>query len=70
MMYVFFSSVCLTLFFIFGAFALYEYLRTWFLGLHFTWLYYQQAIVLALIAFLCFIFAALFGTQIPDCYVH
>ena len=53
MVYVFLSSVFITLFLVLGALSLYGF---------------RDPLFLALIAFLCFIAAALFGLQIPDCY--
>ena len=70
MMYTILSAVFLTLFLVLGAFAFYSYLLRTLRDLPITWTCYQHAIVLAIIAVLCFIFAALFGTQIPDCYVQ
>ena len=53
MIYIFISSVFITLFLVLGALSLYEF---------------RNPLLLALIACLCFIAAALFGLQIPDCY--
>ena len=54
MIYIFLSSVFITLFLVLGALSLYGF---------------RDPLFLALIAFLCFIAAAIFGLQIPDCYV-
>lgn len=69
MVYLFLSSVFITLFLTLGTFAFYGYLLRMLRDLPLSWTCYQHVIVLALIAALCFIFACLFGTQIPDCYV-
>ena len=53
MVYVFFSSVFITLFLVLGTLSLYGF---------------RDPLLLALIAFLCFIAACIFGIQIPDCY--
>lgn len=68
MIYVFLSSVFITLFLVLGALSLYGFLDLSRAHYPFTWTCYQHVIVLAIIAALCFIFAALFGTQIPVCY--
>ena len=68
MIYTFLSSVFITLFFTLGTFAFYGYLLRMLRDLPLSWTCYQQVIVLAIVAVLCFIFACLFGTQIPNCY--
>lgn len=68
MVYLFLSSVFITLFLTLGTFAFYGYLLRMLRDLPLSWTCYQQVIVLALIATLCFIAACLFGTQIPNCY--
>lgn len=68
MLYCILSGVFLTLFFVIGSFAFYGFLLRMLADKPLSWLLYQQVIVLALIAFLCFILAVLFGSQIPDCY--
>jgi len=68
MVYTFLSSVFITLFLTLGTFAFYGYLLRMLRDLPLSWTCYQQVIVLAIIAFLCFIAACLFGTQIPNCY--
>ena len=70
MLYCILSGVFLTLFLVIGSFAFYGFLLRMLRDLTLSWICYQQVIVLALIAALCFIAACLFGTQIPDCYVH
>ena len=68
MIYILLSSVFITLFLTLGTFAFYGYLLRMLRDLPLSWTCYQQVIVLAIIAVLCFIFACLFGTQIPNCY--
>ena len=70
MIYIFLSSVFITLFLVLGSLALYGFLELKEARYPLGWTCYQHVIVLALIATLCFIAACLFGTQIPDCYVH
>ena len=69
MIYTLLSGVFLTLFLVIGSFAFYGFLLRMLRDLPLSWICYQQVIVLAIIAVLCFILACLFGTQIPDCYV-
>ena len=69
MVYLFLSSVFITLFLTLGTFAFYGYLLRMLRDLPLTWTCYQHVIVLAIVAVLCLILACLFGTQIPDCYV-
>ena len=69
MLYCILSGVFLTLFLVIGSFAFYGFLLRMLRDLPLSWTCYQQVIVLAIIAVLCFIAACLFGTQIPDCYV-
>ena len=68
MVYTFLSSVFITLFLVLGALSLYGFLELMQSKFPLGWTCYQHVIVLAIIAFLCFIAAALFGTQIPNCY--
>ena len=68
MIYVFFSSVFITIFFVLGALSLYGYVDLSRAHYPFSWTCYQHVIVLAIIAALSLIAAILFGTQIPDCY--
>jgi hypothetical protein len=68
MLYTLLSGVFLTLFLVIGTFAFYGYLLRMLRDLPLSWTCYQQVIVLAIVAVLCFIFACLFGTQIPNCY--
>lgn len=70
MLYTLLSGVFLTLFLVIGSFAFYGFLLRMLVDKPLNWFYYQQVIVLALVAFLCFIVAVLFGTQIPDCYAN
>lgn len=69
MFYVILSSVFITLFLVLGSLALYGFFELW-LAKNFplTWACYQHVIVLAILAVLSFIFAIIFGFQIPDCY--
>ena len=69
MIYIFLSSVFITLFLVLGALSLYGFLEQ--MQSHFPlgWTCFQHVIVLAVLAALCFIAAVVFGTQIPDCYV-
>lgn len=69
MIYTFLSSVFITLFLVLGALSLYGFLDLSRSHYPFTWTCYQHVIVLAVISAICFIFAVLFGTQIPSPYV-
>ena len=69
MLYCILSGVFLTLFLVIGSFAFYGFLLRMLRDYPLSWTCYQQVIVLAIVAVLCFIAACLFGTQIPDCYV-
>ena len=68
MLYCILSSVFITFFLTLGTFAFYGYLLRMLRDLPLSWTCYQQVIVLAIVAVLCFILACLFGTQIPNCY--
>lgn len=68
MLYCILSSVFITLFLTLGTFAFYGYLLRMLRDLPLSWTCYQQVIVLAIVAVLCFILACLFGTKIPNCY--
>jgi uncharacterized BrkB/YihY/UPF0761 family membrane protein len=68
MIYTFLSSVFIALFFVVGSMSLYCCLENSQKLLPFEWLFYKHVIVLAIIAFLCFILACVFGSQIPACY--
>ena len=68
MFYIFISSVFITLFLVLGALSLYGFLELARKNYPIKWDSYHPVIVLALIAFLCFIAAAIFGLQIPECY--
>ena len=70
MVYLFLSSVFITLFLTLGTFAFYGYLLRMLRDYPLSWTCYQQVLVLAIVAVLCFILACLFGTQIPDCYAN
>ena len=69
MIYIFLSSVFITLFLVLGSLALYGFLELKEARYPLGWTCYQHVIVLAIIAVLCFIFAVLFGFQIPSPYV-
>lgn len=69
MVYTFLSSVFITLFLVLGALSLYGFLELMQSKFPLGWTCYQHVFVLAIVAVLCFIFACLFGIQIPDCYV-
>ena len=69
MAYVFLSCVCITLFLVTGAVALLQFTELMKLNRPLSWVFYQHVFVLTILAVLCFIAAALFGSQIPDCYV-
>ena len=68
MIYIFFSSVFITLFLVLGALSLYGFLELMQTRFPLNWTCYQHVIVLALLAVLCLIAAILCGSQIPDCY--
>ena len=70
MIYIILSSVFITLFLVLGALSLYGFLELMQARFPLGWTCYQHVIVLAVIAALSLIAAVLFGTQIPDCYVH
>ena len=69
MLYTFFSGVFITIFLVLGFLALkgfYELWRT--KNFPLTWACYQHVYVLAILSFVCFILAVIFGILIPDCY--
>ena len=68
MLYVFFSSVFITLFLVIGTLAFWKFISRADVNLPLSWTCYQHIIILAIIALICFIAAVLFGIQIPDCY--
>ena len=68
MIYVLLSGVFLTLFLFIGAWSFFGFVERMKANFPINWTCYQHVIFLALIAFLCFIAAAIFGLQIPDCY--
>ena len=70
MIYIFLSSVFITLFLVLGALSLYGFLELMRARYPLGWTCYQYVIVLAICAALCFIIALIFGAQIPDCYVR
>ena len=70
MVYLFLSSVFITLFLVLGALSLYGFLELMQSKFPLGWTCYQHVIVLAVIALICLIAAYFVGTQIPDCYVH
>jgi len=69
MIYLFLSSVFITLFLVLGALSLYGFLELMQARFPLGWTCYQHVIVLVIIAALSLIAAVLFGTQIPDSYV-
>ena len=69
MIYTFFSSVFITLFFVVGALALMSFLEMMRKYMPLTWPYFKHVVVLAVIAFVFLILAVVFGIQIPECYV-
>ncbi len=59
----------ITLFLVVGTLAFWQFIDRMVGNLPFGWTCYQHVIVLAIVAFLCFILACVFGSQIPACYV-
>ena len=70
MIYAFLSSVFIALFLVVGTLAFWQFIDRLVGSYPISWTAYQHAIVLAIIAALCFIGACVFGAQIPDCYAH
>ena len=68
MIYTFFTSVFIAVFFVTGTIAFYGFLDLMRQKYPFSWTWYQYVIILAAIAALCFICACIFGAQIPECY--
>lgn len=68
MIYIFLSSVFITLFLVVGTLAFWQFIDRMVGNLPLGWACYQHVIVLVILAVLCFIAACFFGTQIPDCY--
>ena len=68
MLYVFISSVFITLFLVVGTLVLMGLLELMRKSIPLNWLCAQHIIILAIIAVLCFIAAIIFGTQIPNPY--
>ena len=69
MIYIFFSSVFITLFLVIGTLSLSKFMQRAQTLYSFVLRDFRPAFILALIAILCFIAACIFGHQIPDCYV-
>lgn len=69
MVYIFLSSVCITLFLVLGSLALYGFLELMEARFPLGWTCYQHVIILASISAVCFILACLLGYQIPVPYV-
>ena len=69
MIYIFLSSVFITLFLVLGALSLYGFLELMQTKFPLGWTCYQHVIVLALVAVLSLILAVFFGFQIPCNYV-
>lgn len=70
MIYTFLSSVFITLFLIVGTLALIGFLEMMRKYMPLNWTCCQHVYVLAILSFVCFILAVIFGIQIPDCYVR
>ena len=70
MFYIFLSSVFIALFLVLGSLALYGFLELMQARYPLGWTCYQHVIVLAIIAFLCFILAVIAGFQIPEPYAQ
>ena len=70
MVYTFLSSVFITLFLLIGTITLMGHLELMRKNMPLTWACYQHVYVLAILSFVCFILAVIFGIQIPDCYVR
>ena len=69
MIYTFLSSVFITLFFLLAACSFFGFMELWLTkNFPLTWACYQLVYVLAILSFVCFILAVIFGIQIPDCY--
>ena len=68
MIYIFFSSVFITLFLVLGTCSFLGFSELKRSKFPLGWTCYQHVIVLAILAALCFIAAVIFGTQIPNCY--
>jgi len=69
MIYIFLSSVFITLFLLIGALALYGFIELWLMRNYpLSWPCFQHVYVLAIMAALCFICAVIFGALIPNCY--
>ena len=70
MIYTFLSSVFITLFLLIGTITLMGHLELMRKNMPLNWTCYQHVYVLAILSFVCFILAVIFGIQIPDCYVR
>ena len=68
MLYTFFSGVFITIFLVLGFLALKGFYELWRKNFPLTWACYQHVYVLAILSFVRFILAVIFGIQIPDCY--
>ena len=70
MFYIFLSSVFMTFFFLLGACSFFGFTELMRKNMPLTWACYQHVYVLAILSFVCFILAVIFGILIPDCYVR
>lgn len=68
MIYTFLSSVFLTFFFLLAAWSFLGFIELWRKNYPISWSCYQHVYVLAILSFVCFILAVIFGILIPDCY--
>ena len=68
MLYTFLSSVFITFFFLLAACSFFGFMELWRKNFPLTWACYQHVYVLAILSFVCFILAVIFGILIPDCY--
>ena len=71
MFHIFFTSVFITLFFLLAACSFFGFMELWLTkNFPLTWACYQHVYVLAILSFVCFVLAVIFGIQIPDCYAR
>ena len=70
MLHIFLSSVFMTFFFLLGACSFFGFTELMRNNMPLTWACYHHVYVLAILSFVCFILAVIFGIQIPDCYVR
>ena len=60
----------ITIAFLLGAWSFFGFIELWRKNFPLTWACYQHVYVLAILSFVCFILAVIFGIQIPDGYVR